>query len=180
MSKIDSRTTIDNLRIDAHQRYAKDQKDLDTRFVTDSSAVSPHAEIAGTSAIYSSQLEQLIQSYVGTMPWASFHAPGGYFVQTNRFFRSRLFPQTKKSLLQHDDKEKGGGHEQKGDDEEQDPLIDLLENAFAARASASSLQAALPQEEREKGTLLTLIQEIGRIDALLAYITARKLQYQKG
>lgn len=174
MTKIDSRTTIDNLRIDAHRRYAKDQKDLDPRFVTESSAVSTHAEIAGTSAIYSSQLEQLVQSYIGTMPWASFQAPVGFLLQPNRFFRSRLFPQTKKSLLQYDDQEKGEKEDE--DDEENDPMIELLEQAYAARA----VVPALPQAERDKGTLLSLIQEIGRIDALLAYITARKLQYQKG
>lgn len=173
MSKIETRTTIDNLRIDAHQRYAKDQNDLDPRFVTESSAVSPHAEIAGNSAIYSSQLEQLVQSYMGTQPWGSFHPPTGYFMQTNRFFRSRLFPQSNKSMLQHDNEKEKDGQEQDQDDE--NPLIELLEKTYAARASTPH-----PKSERDKGTLISLLQEIGRIDGLLAYITSRKLQYQKG
>ncbi len=179
MSKIQSRTTIDNLHIDAHRRYAKDQNKLDPRFGNvDAVAVSPHAEIAGTSSIYASQLDQLILSYIGTLPWASFQAPHGYLMQTNRFFRSGLFPRTKQTVQEHEEDKQGDQQdgEEKENQEDEHPLLATLQKKYAARSSSQ----VIPQEERDKSTLTALLQEISQIDALLAQITARKLQYQKG
>jgi hypothetical protein len=176
MSKVQARTTIDNLHIEAHRRYAKDQQELDPRFMVDASSITSHAELAGTSSIYSSQLEQLIQSYIGILSWASFQAPHGYLMQTNRFFRSRLFPQTKKILQHACQEENDQESSQQGNDDESDhPLIDQLERSFAKRKPSASAQV-----ERDKTILVSLLRKIGEIDALLAFISARKLQYQKG
>lgn len=180
MSKVQAGTTIDNLNIEAHRRYAHDQAQLDPRFsTTESNAITSHAELAGTSAIYASQLEQLIQPFFGTIPWASFQAPYGFFTQTNRFFRSRLFPQTKKTLqqLQLMQEENGEENEQEEADEPEFPMVSMLQKNYSARKEHTP---STPQEERDINTLSSFLEKIGQIDALLAHITARKLQYQKG
>ena len=175
-NKIQPRTTIDNLHIEAHRRYAKDQHELDPRFIEEASSVQPHAEIAGTSVIYASQLEQLVESFVGSLPWASFQAPLGYLMQSNRFFRSGLFPMMKKTLQKKEEEEKKDSSDEEEENDEH-PLVELFKQNYAARSAAWPL---LPQIERDKDTLLSMTEEIGRIDALLSHITARKLQYQKG
>lgn len=177
MSKVQPRTTIDNLHIEAHQRYAQDQHMLDPRFMVDTSSITQHAELAGTSSIYSSQLDQLIQTYAGILPWASFHPPVGFLTQTNRFFRSRLFPRTKQGFHHNHEEEDSGEdarQEKDGEKEEENPLIHLLELAIERTSHASK------RVERDKTLLISLLQKIDEIDALLAFINTRKLQYQKG
>jgi hypothetical protein len=93
-----------------------------------------------------------------------------FFLQTNRFFRSRLFPQKQPS--QQDDQE-GDAEEKQQDEEEQEernPLIHLLETTSLKRSHT----------ERDKTLLVSLLHKIAEIDALLTFVNTRKLQYQKG
>ncbi len=177
MSKIQPRTTIDNLQLEAHQRYAQDQQILDPRFTIDPSSITPHAELAGTSSIYSSQLDDLIQSSIGIVTWGSFQPPSGFMTQTNRFFRSRLFGKAKQRLYQDDEQGnfEGSSEEEKDPDhEEQNSLVRLLERA------ASRHKPFMHHIERDKKLLISLLRKIAEIDAYLTFVNTRRLQYQKG
>ncbi len=110
-TQIRPRTTIDDFGIEEHQRYAKNQEDFEVRYITEAPSVPEHVQIAGTSTIYPSALDELLGISHCKITWALFEPPPGYSKQSNRFFTSHLFR----------------GSSQKLDSEvERDPHIEVL------------------------------------------------------
>ncbi len=91
-----TRIEIHNLPIDSHRDYATNA-DYDRTHAIEASHVHKHAELAGTSSIYASELNDLTGVDQTPSTWAAFPLPLDYDVQTNRFFSTRLFPTAKSS-----------------------------------------------------------------------------------
>lgn len=163
-------TTIDNLDVKIHERYAQDQRVYDRSFVTDSSLVSPHADIAATSAIYASQWEALFETSVKNLSWALFTPPSMYYRMRNRFFSYSILP----FIDIHRDQEKDEEQQQDEEEAKENPLVKKALSAKKGKNQDTSLF------ERDKTSIIHLLETVDHLDEILGQINARKLQYQKG
>lgn len=161
--------TIDNLDIKIHERYAQDQVALDKSFITDASHPSPHFEIAAASSMYASKWEELFETSVKNLPWASFAPPFAYHRQSNRFFSYRILP----TIYVDDGNEEG----EKKQDEEEKKEEEILQKALSAKKGRN--QDAL-LFERDKTIIVKLLRTVSHLNEMLGQINSRKLQYQKG
>jgi len=156
--------TIDKLNLEDHVRWAKDQT-VDVTFVRQVGAIPTYPDIAGKSAIYASQLEALFDWDKGIHAWAHFVPPDSVLLFSRRFFSFRLFPN-----IHWEDT---GDEEEREEDKKEDK--DLIQELLCVHKIERS-----PAFEREKDQLLSLLEAIRHIDSMLAQISGRKLQYQKG
>jgi uncharacterized protein DUF5399 len=163
-------TTIDNLDIKIHERYAQDQKVLDKTLLTDAALLSPHLDLAATSISYASKWEELFELGVRNLPWAAFTAPPSFRRQANRFFSFRLLPTI--SLLEEDEEEAQDEEEQ-----EKKKESELLKKAIAVQKKKHHDAILF---ERDKTAIVNLLQMVTHLDQLLSQVNSRKLQYQKG
>ena len=85
-------TTIDNLDLKNHIRFAQDIVNLDTTYITDAQAVAKHPEHLGVSTIYASHWEALLERQKRNIHWASFAPPLKYQLANKRIFSFCLFP----------------------------------------------------------------------------------------
>jgi len=168
-------TTIDNLDIQVHERYAKDQQNLDPRFTVEATSIAPHSEIAVTSAIYTSKWEELFELHVKNTPWALFEPPPKYHLQANRFFRARILPSFEGWEGQKNEEEEQGEKEGKDAEEYLDPFEELL-HSVENFTKGSSLKSF----EQDKSLLISLFEKVKYLNTLLNLANARKTQYQKG
>ncbi len=150
-------TTIDNLDVKIHERYAQDQQIYDRSFVTEASLVSPHADIAATSAIYSSHYEALFEHYR----------------MRNRFFSYTILP----FLPQDGERKKGEDEETQEDQEEEDRESILLKKTLQATKAKNQDTSLF---EKDKSKIVNLLQTVDHLNEILGQINSRKLQYQKG
>jgi hypothetical protein len=160
--------TIDRLDIKDHVRWAQDQNEYDVSFVNESHLVAPHPEILGTSIIYPSKFEELFELQKKNVHWAAFTQPWNFHMFGRRFFSYRLFP----SISWEDYDE-----EEQGDSEEESPSEDLIQEVLKVEKLPDQTHSIF---EKDKSTILSLLEEIKGIDRMLRQINARKLQYQKG
>ena len=160
--------TIDQLDIKDHVRWAQDQQDYDISFINESHLVAPHPEILGTSAIYPSKFEELFELQKINVSWASFAQPKNFHLFSRRFFSYRLFP----SIYWED-------YEESDEDnpEEESPSDDLIREVLKVKKKPNQTQSLF---EKDKTSILNLLESIKGIDTMLRQINARKLQYQKG
>jgi hypothetical protein len=160
--------TIDQLDIKDHVRWAQDQQEYDISFVNESHLVAPHPEILGTSVIYPSKFEELFELQKKNVPWAFFAQPRNFHLFGRRFFSYRLFP----SIYWED------YDEEENDDSNEEPASDdLIQEVLKIKKIPHQIQSLF---EKDKSTILSLLEEIKGIDRMLRQINARKLQYQKG
>lgn len=159
--------TIDQIGIDAHRRYAVDQETLESKYITESSMVPPHLEIAGTSMIYSSKWEELFELNVSNIPWAAFYPPPNYRIQKNKFFSHAITP----NILWADEDAFNEDEEQDQEKErkKQNDVLDALLEALSKN-----------QIKEEESVLLNLVESIKMLNSLLREANSKKLQYQKG
>jgi hypothetical protein len=162
-------TTIDNFDIKIHERYAQDQIALDKTFIVEPSLISQHFEITGTSSIYASKWEELFELGIRNIPWAAFTPPPRYQKQAKRFFSYRILP-----TIFVDDEEQD---EEEQESEEKKRGREILKKAHAAKKGASEDPFLF---ERDKTTIINLLQSVLHLNKLLTQVYARKLQYQKG
>ncbi|MFI5334641.1 MAG: DUF5399 family protein [Chlamydiales bacterium] len=162
-------TTIDNLDIKIHERYAHDQKVYDRSFVRDASIVTHHADIAATSAIYSSQHEALFELNVKNHAWAHFTPPALYYRARNRFFSYTILP-----FLSFDEENESNVEEQEEEEEKKNPLKKKTLEAVKGKNQDPSLF------ERDKSKIIHLLETVDHLNEILGQINAKKLQYQKG
>jgi hypothetical protein len=171
--------TIDNLDIKEHIRWAQDRAVLDTTLVKESKEVAPHPEITGTSVIFSSQLEELFAWEKGMLPWANFSPPHNLSLFHKRLFSYRLFPHI--SSEKSDEDEQSDRDDQQQQDEQEEQALrrakNLIQQVLAIQKSASATSSLF---EKDKSSILSLLESIRYIDDMLAQISSRKLQYQKG
>ena len=165
--------TIDNLDIKEHIRWAQDRAVLDTSIVQESQQIAPYPDILGISAIFPSQLEELFDWEKGMHPWANFTPPENLFLFSRRFFSHRLFPH----IYCQDYPEKQDDAQDNQEEKGKDKGNDLISTVLATVKGANQSHALF---EKDKNSILSLLESIRSIDAMLAQIAARKLQYQKG
>lgn len=174
--------TIDNLDIKEHIRWAQDRAILDTSFVKEAKEVAAHPEITGTSSIYSSHLEELFDWDKGMHPWANFSPPHSISLFHKRLFSYRLFPNISSEEGSEDEDKSAADQEQQQEQDEQEERAlrrakDLIQHVLALQKSSDQSHSLF---EKDKSSILSLLESIRFIDDMLAQITSRKLQYQKG
>ncbi len=160
--------TIDQLDLKDHVRWAQDQNEYDVSFVNESHLVAPHPEILGTSIIYPSKFEELFELQKKNLPWAFFSLPSNFHLFSKRFFSFRLFPS-----IHWDDYDE----EEESSEEEDTPSDDLIREVLKLKKASNHSQSLF---EKDKTTILNLLEVVKGIDKMLKQIHARKLQYQKG
>ncbi|MBX3718678.1 MAG: DUF5399 family protein [Parachlamydiales bacterium] len=166
--------TIDNLDIKDHVRWAQDQAVLDPTYLTEAQAVAHHPEYLGMSTIYASQWEALFEWQKRNLPWASFAPPLKYHVASRRLFSFRLFPSI---YWSEEEEEEDGAHEDPSDQQEKEPSVNLWKEVVNV--------AAFPHQpsvlfEKDKTAILNLLESIKYLNEMIAHVSSRKLQYQKG
>ncbi len=159
--------TIDQLDIKDHVRWAQDQEEYDVTFVKESQLVGQHPEILGTSVIYPSKLEELLELQKRNLPWACFSPPKNFHMFSKRFFSYRVFP----NIFWEDQEE------EEEPSEEENENFDLIREVIRVKKLANQPESLF---EKDKGTILSLLESIKWVNQLLKQINARKLQYQKG
>ena len=147
--------TIDNLGIKHHERYAQDELVLDKSFIADSRQLSSQMQIAAASTVHSSKWEELFETSVKNLPWATFAPPFEYHRQSNRFFSYCILPTINVSAL------------------EGEQLIEKAQNARKGRTQDPILF------ERDKAKIVNLLSTVGDLNKILGLINARKFN-QKG
>ncbi|MBI3236313.1 MAG: DUF5399 family protein [Chlamydiales bacterium] len=162
--------TIDNLDLKDHIRFAQDVMNLDTTYLTDAQAVAKHPEHLGVSTIYASQWEALLERQKRNIHWASFSPPSKYHLANKLLFSFCLFP---KAFWEDSEESKQEDSEQKKEEKENLPdlFIQVMKTEPKHRSSLF---------EKDKSCILNLLESIRDLNKLLAHISARKLQYQKG
>ncbi len=163
--------TIDNLDIKDHIRWAQDQTILDPTYLAEAQSIVHHPEHMGMSTIYTSQWETLFEWQKRNLPWASFSPPLKYHVASRRLFSFRLFP----SIFWSEDEEESS--EDAPDQHEKEPSNDLWKQVINIAAFPNQPSVLF---EKDKTAILNLLESIKHLNNLIAHISARKLQYQKG
>ena len=161
--------TIDQLDIKDHVRWAQDQNEYDVSFVNESHLVAPHPEILGTSVIYASKFEELFELQKKNITWANFVQPKNFHLFSRRFFSYRLFPSIYWEDYEEDEDEDSSDKESVSDD--------LIHEVLKVKKIPHQTQSLF---EKDKTSILNLLESIKGIDTMLRQINARKLQYQKG
>lgn len=173
--------TIDNLGIEASTQYAEALRELDQKLLVEARGIPEQTEIEITHPFFLTELETLL-NVQKQQTWATFSPPKGYFEQKKRFFMFQLIPslgseekhetQTQKiiSQLKAFTKKKRDGQQknrqqQDGEQEEQESNRPDPEQEY---------------HEREKKTLVSVLQIIMYLDKEIQEINARRGQYHKG
>ena len=102
MTRITNPTTIADIGLPSHRKYAENISNYDKTQGEEAPHIRKLAELAGTSSIYTSELDGLLGINETPGTWSTFCPPKGYENQTNHFFFLRLFP-SKKSLSEEID-----------------------------------------------------------------------------
>ena len=163
--------TIDNLGVDVSTRYAADQKLVDPKAIKESRGIPAQMEIDVSSPAYPSEMETLIQLSPTQNVWANFFMPAGFLEQRRRVFTFLIIP----SL----------GSDEKRESQALKILAKL--KALSDKTEETAPQKKSWQEqkdaedrEKEKKTLITVLDTINLLDKDLIEINARRTQYQKG
>ena len=144
--------TIDNLGIETSSRYARDQAQLDTKFIEDSRHI--RTEVSVVKPYLPTEFEEYLLPEKPTM-WASFAPPPESFTYGQPLFSYQLIP----SL---------GGYEKLEAD------TDQFEETLGKPLKEGQ------EEERERKTILKLLQTVNVLDRILRLANARRNQYQRG
>jgi len=157
--------TIDNLGITVHERWAQDQKALDIGYAQEAKEVASHPQILGLSLIYPSKFDELFGLQERTQHWANFSAPKNFHAFSKQYYSYRLFP----NMGWEEEEE-----EEEKEREKEHPLIRAILSAKKHHHQSHS------HFEKDRSTLVTMVESIEWINELLKQIHGRKLQYQKG
>lgn len=160
-----TRVTIDQYDLKEHVRWAKDQAVRDSSLIHTPTDSNFYPDTGATSAIYSSELEALFEWERGMRPWANFSPPHNLFLFNKRFFSYRLFPHIKST-------------EEEDDEEEQEEKKDRGLMAQILAIHADKKPRAL--FEKDKRSILSLLEAVREVDAMLAQVFSAMLRYQKG
>lgn len=156
--------TIDNLGIETSSRYARDQAQLDTKFIEESRFIPLKTEVSVLKPYLPTEFEEYLRAGTLTL-WASFEAPPEYYVSSKPLFSFQLIP----SL--------GGYEKQEADEDKIEALEDSLNKSFK---EGKRDQQEQQEDEKERKTILGLLQTISKLDRTLGLINSRRNQYQRG
>lgn len=171
-----SSRTIDNLGYDASQRYAEDQQLLydNEQIHKDSRILSGRTQIDVISPSYGSEVDVLFNADKKNTSWAQFAAPSGYTEQRKKFFLHEILP----SLSLH---EKTETYTQKilAQMRKKTPIQDESDDQEKKRALWQDAKDE-EENEKEKSTLIGLLNCILNLDKCMLYVNSKRTQYQKG
>jgi hypothetical protein len=154
--------TIDNMGIETSSRYARDKAVHDPKLIEDARFIPQKTEVSVVKPYLSAEFEHYLAPGKLTL-WASFAPPPEYLAYGRPLFSYQLIP----SL---------GSYEKQEDDADKlEALQDTLNKSFQ-----EGKQDGQQEEEKERNTLLFLLQTIGKLDRALSLINARRNQYQRG
>lgn len=166
--------TIDNLGIEASTRYAEDLKELDQKLLIEARGIREQTEIDITHPFFLTELEILLEPQK-QQTWATFIPPVGYFEQKKRFFVFQLISslgseeqhekQVQKIISQLKTLSRKKRNNQQGDQHQQGESDNDPEKDY---------------HEKEKKTLVSVLQTIMYLDKEIQEINARRGQYHKG
>lgn len=163
------RTTIDQLDIKNHVRWAEDQALLDIHLISESSEVRDQSAIFGTSLIYTSKLEEIINLGICYRPWAAFVPPNVHPLRLRSLFSYHLFP-----TIHWEDE---ASEEEPDEANSKRFQRDLIKRILSWENRKPRQTAVF---EKEKTAILSLLEAVKLLDQLLGQIKGRTLQYQKG
>lgn len=157
--------TIDQIGIEVHDRYAKDQeklKKIDSFFIKDA---APHFETTGTSSIFTSEWEKLFSFFSDrNHTWAQFaDAPNFSLPGRRSFFSFALVP----SLEGFSQEEESGERVYFAEERERLSSVKIPHHALA-------------HLERERSQLFNLLDKIGEFNELLQQIHSNRIGTQRG
>ncbi len=152
--------TIDNMGIETSSRYARDKAALDPNLIEESKFIPQKTEVSVVRPYLPTEFDEYLSPDKLTL-WASFSPPPEYSGTGKLLFSYQLIP----SL--------GGYEKQEADSDKLDALEDSLNKGFKEGRQNQ-------EEEKERKTLVHLLQTIGKLDKTLSMINARRNQYQKG
>lgn len=156
--------TIDNLGIETSSRYARDKAQLDTKLIEESRFIPQKTEVSVVKPYLPTEFEEYLMPGKLTL-WAAFEPPPEYFGIGKSLFSYQIIP----SL--------GGYEKQEADTDKLEALEDTINKQFK---EGKRDQQEGQQEEKERKTLLGLLQMIGKLDRTLTLINSRRNQYQRG
>lgn len=162
--------TIDNLGIEVSTRYAEDLRELDQKLLVEARGIQEQTEIEITHPFFLTELEILLEPQK-QQTWATFTPPQGYSELRKRFFMFQLIPslgseekhetQTQKIVsLKTFSRKKRDDQQQEEESDYSDPEKEY--------------------HEKEKKTLISVLQTIMHLDKEIQEINARRGQYHKG
>ncbi|VHO01999.1 DUF5399 family protein [Candidatus Rhabdochlamydia sp. T3358] len=162
--------TIDNLGIEVSTRYAEDLRELDQKLLIEARGIQEQTEIEITHPFFLTELEILLEPQK-QQTWATFTPPQGYSELRKRFFMFQLIPslgseekhetQTQKIVsLKTFSRKKRDDQQQEEESDHSDPEKEY--------------------HEKEKKTLISVLQTIMHLDKEIQEINARRGQYHKG
>jgi hypothetical protein len=157
--------TIDNLGVETSIRYAQDQERLDARIIKESQLVPQKTEVSVATPFVLSEFDQ-VYSLGKTVPWALFSPPPNYYNAGKALFSYLLIP----SL--------GDYEKLEADLDKVEGVEDLLKKPH--KKSNQGFTRDEKQDEKERKTLLALLQCLNKLNKTLALINARRNQYQRG
>lgn len=162
--------TIDNYDIKIHERYVHDQEILKGLAILfdESKEIPKHSEIGGSENSIKSKWEELFETYNHRHPFASFAPPPRF-----NLMRKRLFSNTISSKFNWADAEED---EEKQEREESKQLEEYKKKILSKKSKLTPLSLF----EKDRSSLLTLLDAIQTLNSYLRELNARKLQYQKG
>lgn len=143
--------TVDNLGIDASNRYASDQKFIDRDFLQSLTQVGGLSEVSVTSPYTLSEFDQQFSTLGKNLPWARFSPPPNYQSHRKKLFTFQLAPSV--GNVQR--------HEQELTKDDED-------------------QGEHKEEEKKRKKVLHLLKTLGIYDQYLRSINSRRGQYHKG
>jgi len=150
--------------IETSSRYARDKAQLDTKFIEDSRYIPLKTEVSVVKPYLPTDFEEYLLPGTLTL-WASFEPPPEYLAYAKPLFSYQLIP----SL--------GGYEKQEADSDKLEALEDTLNKSFKEGKRDNQEQQ---EDEKERKTILNLLQVIGKLDRTLGIINARRNQYQRG
>lgn len=169
--------TIDNLGFDASERYAQDQKILESqeKITQESRAIFNRTSIEVNKPVFHLETDLAFQGSLKNSTWAEFSPPLGYEAQ-KRFFTHELFPsflnqekmeELKKKIMEIADQEKDGSEQ----NEQNDPS--------SKKENWQKIKQA-EETKKEKQFLINLLDCILHLDNCIIYVHAKRAQYHKG
>jgi hypothetical protein len=156
--------TIDNLGIETSSRYARDQAQLDTKFIEESRFIPLKTEVSVLRPYLPTEFEEYLRTETLSL-WASFEPPPEYYASSKPLFSFQLIP----SL---------GGYEKQEADE--DRIVALEESLKKSFKEGKRDQQEQQEDEKDRKTILGLLKTISKLDRTLGLINSRRNQYQRG
>lgn len=117
--------TVDNLGIDASNRYASDQKFIDRDFLQSLAQVGGLSEVSVTSPYTLSEFDQQFSTLGKNLPWARFSPPPNYQSHRKRLFTFQLVPSVG-NVERHEQELTKDEKEDPEEDEKKKKIIRLL------------------------------------------------------